>query len=161
MTVVEFQSILETQTLLFRQLAESQMALQDAVFEKDYPKTERSIASMKELSEAIRGVEERRQLAFEELLSQLGISSEFGLTMLFATLEGEKREALSTAFRDLKVAVLQVRTVNQGIMAYAGSQMDAMEGVIDELYPSRKDGTYTSMGYRQKSREPMVLDHSL
>ncbi len=161
MTVQDFQSILETQTVLFQQLAEHQLRLQEAVFDKDYIEADRSISAMKELSEAIRNCELQRQRGFVELLDQLNISREYGLTMLFATLDSPQREKLGAAFRDLKVAVLQVRTVNEGIMAYAGSQMETMESIIDELYPSRRDGTYTAAGYRQTSSQPMVLDHSL
>lgn len=161
MTVQEFQSILETQTVLFQQLSEHQVNLQEAVIEKDYPGAEKSISAMKELSEGIRDCETRRQLAFEELLHQMNISPEFGLTMLFATLEDGQREKLASAFLELKIAVLQVRTVNEGIMAYSGSQLETMEGIVDELYPQRRDGTYTSRGMHSTSAQPVVLDHSL
>jgi hypothetical protein len=161
MTVQDFQIILEKQTGLFQQLADHQIRLQEAVFDKNYADAERSISAMKGLSESIRLCEARRQQAYLELLDQMGISEEFGLTMLFASLEHPARENLARAFRDLKVSVLQVRTVNEGIMAYAGTQMETMESIIDELYPSRRDGMYTNRGYRQKTSQPLVLDHSL
>jgi hypothetical protein len=161
MTVQEFQNILETQTVLFQQLSEYQIQLQEAVFDKNYVDADRSISAMKRLSESIRNCEIQRQQAYADLLDQLGISHEFGLTMLFATLDNPQRETLARSFRDLKVAVLQVRTVNEGIMAYSGAQMETMESIIDELYPTRRDGTYTAAGYRQKTSQPLVLDHSL
>lgn len=161
MTVQDFQNILETQTLLFQELSAHQIGLQEAVFEKDYPAAEKCIAAMKDLSVAIRDIEMQREESYTRLLEQMNISREYGLTMLFATLGSPHREGLAKAFRDLKIAVLQVRTVNDGILAYSGSQIETMEAIIDELYPSRRNGTYTARGIRQKSSQPMVLDHSL
>ncbi len=161
MTIHTFKSILKSQTSLFQQLAEHQAQLQYAVMDKNYSLTDQSISAMRKISESIRVYEIKRQEAFEKLLESMDISVEYGLTMLFATLEPHEREELSSAFRELKIAVLQVRTVNEGIMAYSGSHMETMEEIIDALYPGRRDGTYNSSGARQKTATPLVLDHSL
>ena len=161
MIIKDFQNILETQTDLFKQFARHQHDLQNALMDKDYLLAEQSMEAMAQLSSAIHEGEEWRQASFANLIAARGIAPDASVTVLMELLEPAARKELARVFRDFKVAVFQTRSFNEGIRAYSNSQMGTMEDIIDELYPKRRNGTYTADGQRQKTTEPLVLDHSL
>ena len=161
MTIQNFQRMLEEQTAWLQQLAKHQHDLQEAMLDKDYPRMEQSIDAMTSLANTIHHGEYDRQAAFRELLEDSNLAEKTNLASLLETFDPDVRKAMEGAFRRFKIAVFQARTFNEGIIAYSSSQMETMEDIIDEFYPDRHGGTYTADGQRQKTAQPLVLDHSL
>ena len=158
--VEDFQNILEEQTVLFQRLAKHQLDLQEALFDKNYPQAEQNIDAMTQLANAIHHGEYARQAAFENLLADRNMLPETEPSSFLTTLDSTSRGGLAQAFRNFKIAVLQARTCNEWISTYSSSRIEIMEDIINELYPERRDGTYTAKGQHQKTARPLVLDHS-
>ena len=161
MNIKNFEKILEMEIALFQQLAQTERVVQEALIQRDCLLLDQYLEKSKEISEAIREVDQQREELYMGILEEMGIEREYGITFLLASLEGTERERMANLYRDLKVVVLQVKNLTSGINAFSSSKLDSMHRMLDELYPHRRAKTYRANGTQVPETEPMVLDHTL
>ncbi|TVR59469.1 MAG: hypothetical protein EA426_07080 [Spirochaetaceae bacterium] len=158
----DFVEVLNAQILLFTDLAREERTLADAVVAKDWPTLDRVIRVMNEYSEEIVRVDEERSRTYDALRSRLGLRSVGLFSELLDSVPFESREHLSHLFRELKIAVMRVRSLTGGVDAYVESSNTTLRSVLQELYPERKGRLYSRSGASTEHPDtPVVVNHHL
>lgn len=158
----DFVEVLNVQIVLFTDLAREERILADAVVAKDWPTLDRVIRVMNEYSEEIVRADELRSRTYDALRSRIGLPSGGLFSELLDSIPSESREQLSELFRELKVAVMRVRSLTGGVDAYVESSNTTLRSVLQELYPERKGRLYSRSGASTEHAEtPVVVNHHL
>lgn len=161
MDTFQLQQLMNKQTEAFISMGEMELTLQKVLLEKRFIDSEYLLHQMQQVSDHIIELEAQRELEFQALLQLQGLSSEASFQDLLGYLNSTDRELLASSYRELKMSVFRVRAVAQGIDAYTRHHVNVLRGVVDELYPDRKQRTYTAVGVTKESVTPMILDHTL
>ncbi len=155
-----FLGILDRQTALINELAEMELELQQIVAERSWERLHDVVPRMTELSEAINEAENERNENVERLAHIAGPGIQF--TDLLRRLPTEVRIAVTERYRNLKIAMLRLRSRSSNIDSYLRATISTQRGVLRELYPDRTTPGYTKEGDGTFTTAPaMVLDHSL
>lgn len=155
-----FIGILDRQTALINELAEMELELQKIVANRNWERLSQVVPRMTAISEAINEAEALRSDAVRDLTRLAGPGILF--SELLRRLPTEARIAVTERYRNLKIAMLRLRSRSSNIDAYLRSTISTQRGVLKELYPDRTSPGYTSSGDGTFSTAPaMVLDHSL
>lgn len=156
----DFIGILDRQTALINELSEMELELQKIVADRDWERLTEIVPRMTTVSEAINEAEELRNQTVLELTRIAGPGVLF--SELLRRLSPEVRIAVTERYRNLKIAMLRLRSRSSSIDSYLRATISTQRGVLKELYPDRTSPGYTSDGDGTFTTAPaMVLDHSL
>jgi hypothetical protein len=161
MDTFQFLQLILQQTDAFTSMGNLELTLQKVLLDKRFIDSEYLLHQMQQLSDQIIELEAQRELEFQDLLQKAGLSPESTFQDLLGYLNSTDRELLASGYRDLKMSVFRVRAVAQGIDTYTRHHVNVLRGVVDELYPDRKQRTYTAVGMAKETVTPMILDHTL
>lgn len=161
MQTLELVEILKAEAAAFTAMAGLESKLQLALIDKKFLESEFIIHEMQLLSDKIVELDARRELEYEALRISAGLDNNHGFKDLLVRFDPAEREQVASAYRSLKVAVMCVKSATQGIDAYTRNHISVLKGMVDELYPERRQRTYTSQGAHRESVTPMVLDRTL
>ena len=156
----DFVVLLGRQTALINELSEMELQLQSIVADRKWEDLSLVVPRMTEISEAITAVEEERNDAVRELTRAAGPGIQF--TELLRRLPPEVRGVITERYRELKIAMLRLRSRSSNIDSYLRATISTQRGVIRELYPDRTTPGYSKSGDGTFQTAPaMVLDHTL
>jgi hypothetical protein len=145
----------------FFAMGDLERELQESLLEKRTNDNDHLIQKMEKLKSSIATLETHREIEFQLLLAEAGLPTNSGLRDILVLLAPTDRELLAEAYRNLKIAVLGVKAQAQGIDMFTRHSITVLKGVVDELYPERRQRTYTHRGRHREISSPMVLDHTL
>lgn len=158
----DFVDVLSLQVLLFTDLAREERILADAVVAKDWPSLDRVIRVMDGYSRKIVHADEQRARVYDALRSRLGLREGGLFSDVLDAIPFESREQLSNLFRELKIAVMRVRSLTGGVETYVESSNQTLRSVLQELYPERKGRLYSRSGATTEHADtPVVVNHHL
>lgn len=152
-------TLIEREIILLQGMAATERRLQKAVIGRNWTAVDETIRGMELVSEEIAATEARRHDVFEECCRRIGAAGANAFFGLLASVSPEQRAKLSGLYRELKVAVLAVRSITDGIDAYVSSTMQTLNGVIEELFPERRGKIYSGTGSVDKQgHTALVVD---
>ncbi len=152
-------TLIEREIVLLQGMAAAERRLQKAVIGRDWASVDETIRGMELVSEEIVATESRRHDVFEDCCRRIGAAGNNAFFGLLAAVPPPTRSRLSSLYRELKVAVLAVRSITDGIDAYVTSTMRTLNGVIEELFPERRGKIYSGTGSVDKQgHTALVVD---
>lgn len=160
--VTSFQESLQEQVDLLEQIGSCEQDMQRAVMTRDWPKLERTIEHMTGLSDGVYRCEAARTATCSALCRQFGLPETAQFSVLLGHLPAQERREISSLYRRLKIAVYRIQTLTNGIGSYVSSSRQAMEQVMEEVFPAARGRIYSRDGnVRGKQPPAMVVNHSL
>lgn len=156
----DFIAVLDRQTALINELSELELELQTIVADRNWERLSMVVPKMTAVSDAINESEEIRAEMVRDLSRMAGPGMLF--SELLRRLPTEARVAVTERYRNLKVAMLRLRSRSSNIDSYLRATISTQRGVLKELYPDRTSPGYSSSGDGTLNAAPaMVLDHTL
>lgn len=156
----DFIAVLDRQTALINELSELELELQTIVADRNWERLSMVVPKMTAVSDAINESEEVRAEMVRDLSRMAGPGMLF--SELLRRLPTEARVAVTERYRNLKVAMLRLRSRSSNIDSYLRATISTQRGVLKELYPDRTSPGYSSSGDGTFNAAPaMVLDHTL
>lgn len=156
----DFIAVLDRQTALINELSEMELELQKIVADRNWERLSQVVPRMTVVSDAINESEELRAEIARDLSRMAGPGMLF--SELLRRLPTEARVAVTERYRNLKIAMLRLRSRSSNIDSYLRATISTQRGVLKELYPDRTSPGYSSSGDGTFSTAPaMVLDHTL
>ncbi len=129
---------------------------------KEWPLLEMKIREMKKLADSIAVVESRRDSAYQAMKLYCRDEEIRSFYLFIAMFCPERKEVLSTLYRELKTGVMKVKNTTIRIETYINTVVSTVDRVLDEVYPMRRGTIYDMSGSsRQVIHQPMVLDREL
>lgn len=150
-----FIGLLDRQADMIGELAEYEGALQDIVSNRDWRRLEGVLPQMTAVSEAINTIEAERNELYAEIAASFGGEESFARVL--SRMPIEFRQALSGAYRRLKIAVLALQSRTAGMDSYIRSTISTTRGVLQELYPEHTAHGYSSDGQGRFGTAPAVV----
>lgn len=151
--------LIEREIILLQGMAAAERRLQRAIMTRDWAAVEEAIHGMQVVSEEIGQVEARRHAVYQSIRVKLGSSDGDSFYRLLATVDSDTRLKLSNLYRELKVAVLAVRSFNDGIDAYVRGAIGTLNRVLEELHPDRRGRIYARDGATEgRGTTALVVD---
>ncbi len=136
--------LLSQQTELMNRLESMQRQLQGEVEKRNMQTMEELIPVMTGISEEVATLEEQRNSAFLDLSIQLGCSGD--LAGVLARIDPATRNALSQAYRELKIAVLRLQGSTAMLDTYLRTTVMTGRSILTELFPEHTSGRYAKDG---------------
>ena len=159
---VGFSAALQQQIQLLDLLSQSEHQLQHAVMHKDWQSLETTIARLYELSNQVYKCEQVRHREFTALRESMGLPETARFSALLADLSAEERLEIASLYRRLKISVLRVQTLTEGLDSYLNSTVQTMQQIVQELFPSTRGGVYSKDGNLNGTQPPaMVINQHL
>lgn len=136
--------------------------LKASIHRKDWPGIEKCIAELTALAGDLSESEASRHRHFEDLRIQCGEPEDATFYQVIVHTERSQREILSALYRRMKLAVLQIQAITWCINEHVQSINDALQEVLEELFPHRKGSIYSKEGTRTEvDAQPMLFSRSL
>ncbi len=136
--------------------------LNQHVCKRDWKKLQKVMASAEALSDELDKQEQMRCEVFAQLRDAVGELPDAGFYQVAVHLPAEERERLSALFRELKMAVVNLRGIVWGIDAYVRAVQGTLKGIIGEMSPMRRGTIYAKNGgARQSEAGPLILNRQL
>ena len=158
-TVVE---TLSAQLTMMNTLAEHEAELHRRMLEREWEEVTPLIETMSDMSDAVVEAENRRHDAYCTLRRHLGLEDSAGFAEVLAALDDEDRRRLAELYRQLKLAVIRLKSLADGVDRYVRTMMATTRELIKEAYPHRSGATYSrDGGHAAHSGEALVLNHHL
>jgi len=145
----------------FLAMGDLERELQEALLDRSSKDNDYLIQKMENLKGVIATLETHREVEFQLLLAEAGLPTTSGLQDVLVLLAPTDRELLAEAYRNLKIAVLGAKAQAQGIDMFTRHSLTVLKGVVDELYPERRQMFFNYSGRHREISSPMVLDHTL
>ncbi len=147
---------------LLEQFSELELSLQDCIYNRDWKGFEEVLKEMQPISEELVDVEERRNIAYDDLRIKATGREDTSFYQVVLGLPEEQREGFSKTYRKLKFTVLRLKGITEGMDSFVGSMTGTMREIMDDIFPYRKGNIYSSRGRtRQVNENPMVVNHHL
>ncbi len=146
---------------LTRFAAIGESIMQD-VLEKDWENLQVHLTLSNTLSQSIESAESERDLLYRGIKESLYAAENDNFYQVVSKLEPEKRDGLTEAFRNLKLALLQAQGASWRIEAYVASAGNTMKELMNRIFPHRKGTLYSRSGAaREAGNNPLVLNKKL
>jgi hypothetical protein len=152
------------------EFASGQKQLQDLIGKRQWTRLDGQIEELKRLASRAEALEDKRLRSYQALKVSLGMGgdpqplSPDGDTVRFeevvARLPGAERDELFGLFRELKLALIRVKS-NAGLLGfYLRSLSETLQKVLEELFPHRKGRIYSRSGKtRDAEDDSLVVYH--
>lgn len=138
----EFATALTDQARLLNELADGQSHLREAVAARDWDTLEHLLPKLTEVGRTADQAEQRRGAALDRITGP----EKRDFSVVLAALPDEHRRRVSDGYRDLKVAVLRLKSHTQQMETYLQSSIATTRSVVRELCPEHASGGYTPDG---------------
>ena len=138
----EFVTALSDQARLLNELADGQSHLRDAVAARDWDALERLLPKLTEVGRTADQAEQRRGRALDRITSY----GRRDFSIVLGELPDEHRRRVSDGYRELKVAVLRLKSHSRQMETYLQSSIATTRAVVRELCPEHASGGYTPDG---------------
>lgn len=138
----EFATALADQARLLNELADGQSRLRDAVAARDWDALDGLLPQLTEVGRTAGQAEQRRSRALDRIAGDRKRT----FSAVLAELPDEHRKRVSAGYRDLKVAVLRLKSHTNQMDSYLRSSITTTRSVLRELYPEHASGSYTAEG---------------
>lgn len=136
--------------------------VRECIFNHDWEMLKSGMEEMDASSEKINELERQRDGKFAELCDAVGISPKAGFYSAVVRLDPEKRDSLSSRFRELKVEVLQLQGITWSIDAYVRSMSTTIKEILHTAFPHRRGTMYEKSGRRRAvGPDPLVFNRQL
>ncbi|MCK5153393.1 MAG: flagellar export chaperone FlgN [Spirochaetales bacterium] len=154
--------ILEKEIAHINEFTEVEKSIMDSVIENNWDTLEGAITQCNDISQIIERLDEQRETCVEILRVKSGEDSYAHFYRLTSNLETENKNRINDLYRDLKLAVLNLRNISWRIDAYTGTVTGIMKQTLKEIYPNRRGSLYSRSGMiKEADSNPMVLNRKL
>ena len=155
-TVVE---TLSAQLSMMNTLADHEAELHRRMLEREWDEVAPLIETMGQMSDAVVEAENRRHDAYCRLRKHLGLDDYSGFAEVLAALDDEDRRRLAELYRQLKLAVIRLKSLAGGVDRYVRSMMTTTREIIQEAYPHRSGSSYgPDGGHAAHTGEALLLN---
>ena len=161
-------TILRDEAEALNAFAAGQKLLQELISTRQWNRLEGQVQELRRLASRAEALEDRRFCSYEELKAALAAAGEQhetpsrGETCTFETvvtcLPAAERDELLALHRQLKLAVIRVKSNAALLGTYLRSLSETLQKVLEELFPHRKGRIYSRSGKtRDTAGESLVL----
>ncbi len=157
-----FKEVLQLQGVLLDNLSREEARLQIAVLQKDWIALEACVREMKAIAQGIEECEQKRTESYRVLKAALGLKPDDSFYEVLSRLPIEDRQELAELYRRLRIGIVKVRSITDGIDAYVTATVGTMRDILDELFPERKGKIYSRSGtVSSADASSLVVNHRL
>lgn len=150
------------ETALFELILNEEEAMTQAIRERNWVSLEASIRSIDVVERELNSLESHREGLFLGLKQELGLGSEATFYQWAVNLPRDLRDELTETYRRLKYQALNARASGAVIANYISESQTVLSGIMEELFPQRRDVTYDKRGTRKQGQlHSIVLDKAL
>jgi hypothetical protein len=147
---------------LLDQFRKYESELKACIHGKDWSGLESVIEVLTAMAESLAEIEGVRHEQFDILRRESRESPEATFYQVIVHLPVADRERLAALYRKMKITVLNIQTITWCINEHVQAINDALQQVLDELFPHRKGLMYSKEGTRAESgTNPLLINRSL
>jgi hypothetical protein len=152
---------MRSECALFVQLGRAIESLRETFQKKEWGP---SLATAEAIQRSARSIEEadgERDASFVRLREELEMPLETAFSAILPALPDAERELLETSWRDLRMAVIRLKT-STGRMRYAAEALSqTLNRILDEAFPYRKGKIYSRRGTATSVSGALLVDRKL
>ena len=147
---------------LLDQFRKYEAELKACIYGKDWGGLESVIGVLTSMAEKLSDIEAVRHEHFERLRGESLEAPEASFYQVIVHLPVSDREHLAAMYRKMKLTVLDIQTITWCINEHVHGINDALQQVLDELFPHRKGRMYSKEGTQAESgTNPMLINRSM
>ena len=147
---------MEKEAVLLKGFARLEDEMQVLAAAKKWEEMEAVILSLREDALKLDELEKTRCEAYSAVKAELGLPEDAEFLSILPSVPSEYNDDLLSAYRKLKVAVIQVKGATTRLTYYFKAIEESFKKVLGELFPHRKGKIYAKDGRAKK-----VLDDAL
>ena len=151
MVTKQLQHVLEREASLFEKFGKREHELQRVIVGRDWDAMDAIIPDLERLSMEIQATEKQRHAVVAEAKTAVGFADDAPFVDYLQSLQDDAREKLTQLYRDLKVAVLRVKSLTGGIDSYVRGSIRTSNAVLGEIFPDQKGTMYGRAGTSSRS----------